>query len=101
MIQPAFGPSGGATHTTLREKWSMATNTWRGHRPQPSTFVVSADHTWLGYQAGIERPCGFSFAFSVVAAPVLLGQRRLGGRIPSARPGQVHPRVLAGGRPTR
>jgi hypothetical protein len=60
MMHSAFGPSNRTTHTTLREKWSMATRIWAGHRPQHRTVVVSMYQTWLGYQAGIERKSGFS-----------------------------------------
>src|SRR4030042_4041625 len=67
MIHPALGPSRGNAHTTLPEKWSMATRTWIVHRPQHRTFVLSTDQTWLEYQAGIERASGFSSGFSVVA----------------------------------
>ena len=45
MIHAALGPSKGAVHTTLREKWSIATKTWTGHKPQHETVVVSIDHT--------------------------------------------------------
>ncbi|UCH34157.1 MAG: hypothetical protein JSV65_16695 [Armatimonadota bacterium] len=36
------------TVTTLREKWSIATSTEVGHKPQRYTRVISIDHTWLG-----------------------------------------------------
>ncbi len=55
LIHPALGPPSGVKDMTLREKWSITTQTYIGQNPQHNTFVVSIDQTWLGYHAGIER----------------------------------------------
>ena len=63
LIHPALGPSSGVTDMTLREKWSITTQTWTGHIPQYNISFVSIDQTWLGYQAGIDLASIFSSVF--------------------------------------